>query len=696
MNLLASAKIDTPVYELPGTGNKLKTLNAGEQFKIIDNEKIGLKMYYKLNSGGFVNSLDVLILRDEDYFYQNYDSKNLMKHTIGTNGLKGLNSVIGESNTNLNSNYKWLQRFSGIGDFLTRVGTAAQKDAAIAQQERMDSYSNGIGDGASLNLGLPKIPMTVEAKTYDTNIENVSLYTGNNSTAKTLLNGINVGSVMDGSALGILAGNAINGLFGSLMNWGQKLVNFVIGFTKSSSLGNLFSLFGINFQTILGYVLSSLGGPAFNLISPYAYGNTGKSDTGDSTNYFEGMGWGVNIVDYNPVAIFDARGRFVGFDYPAKTLSFNNTVDSVAEYFKYNGTDGKKVMTTYAEFTWPTWGSLFTAEAYQMESKKPANEVAVWETLYNSTYSEFQDSFKLLREELNLDLSRDITYTKFNRFRVPIPDIELLGTIGHIFFIRPDLNLEGGRKLHRGDTNVKSSFSHYTRLFENMVSANSTLTKNLSADGFGDHNFMPILTHACTGIDVSDEILETTEIGETFVGWKNLYGTSMIKSKTAGTINVQFTDDDILSVYKLMKTWIEYIHAVRHGEIFPKDQYVLLHQLDYPTSIYYILTKSTDEEILFWTKYTGAFPISSPSSNFSDQLGQRIHRPNYSIQFAYTRKDDYNPLHLEEFNRQSTGSYEYMKIYNDDTMRATKSFVGAPFVDTTDGELTYRLRFRES
>ena len=570
MNYLASAKIDTPVYDLPGSGNKIKTLNAGEQFKINDNKKIGLKMYYKIQSGGYVSSSDVIILRDEDYFYQNYESKNLMKTSIGTAGLHGLNSIIGEPNTNLNSNYNWLQRFAGgfLGGLVSEVATAAQKDAAKAAQDRMASYSNGIGGGLAYDLGLPKIPMTVETKTYDTNIENVSIYSGSNKTAQTLLNGINVGSIMDGSALGILAGNALNGLFGSLMNWTKKLVNFVIGFTKSSTLGKLFSIFGTNFQTVLGFALSTLGGSFFGTVNPFAYGNTGKSDTGDSTNYFSNVGWGVNIIDYNPIAIFDAAGRFVGFEYPNKTLSFNNTVDDVSEYFRYRGTDGNKVMTSYAEFTWPTWGSLFTADSYQMASKKPDSEIAVWQTLYNSTYSEFQDSFKLLREELNLDLSRDVTYTKFNRFRVPIPDIELLGTIGHIFFVRPDLNLGGGRKLHRGDNNPKL-VSHYTRLFENMSSANATLTKNLTKDGFSDHNFMPLLTHACTGIDVSDEVLETAEIGETFVGWKYVYGTSMIKSKTAGTINIQFTDDDILSVYKLMKTWVEYIHAVSLGVGIP-------------------------------------------------------------------------------------------------------------------------------
>ena len=82
----------------------------------------------------------------------------------------------------------------------------------------------------------------------------------------------------------------------------------------------------------------------------------------------------------------------------------------------------------------------------------------------------------------------------------------------------------------------------------------------MGASAGAGHSFIPILTDRCTGLDVQDEVLETTEHGETLTGWKNTYGQSTIKTKTAGTVNVNFRDDDMLSVYKIMKIWIEYIN----------------------------------------------------------------------------------------------------------------------------------------
>ena len=440
----------------------------------------------------------------------------------------------------------------------------------------------------------------------------------------------------------------INNLFNDIFGWIFDKLSYVIGFSQMSLLSALFQLFGLNFETIIGVTLNSLFG--------------GKVNT------------------------------------------FLTPMD---DFFNYKTVNGQKIWYNSSSGSWSSNIKIHRTGPIESEMK-------VWKKLAEADYSEVKDAITAIKQELNLDVGENKTkniYTKFNRFRLAIPDHELNGSVGHIFFIRPDLNLTGGRRLSRADfgpknlgsdepnpeypnVNYAQGFAHYTRLFMNLVNSNPTLAQHLSKNGFSGHNFMPLLTHACIGIDVADEVLETVETGETFVGWKYVYGTSMIKSKTAGTINVQFADDNILSVYKLIKVWTEYIHAVRHGEIFPKDEYVMKHQLDYPTSIYYILTDNTGEAILFWTKYTGAFPVSTPSSNFSDSLGNRITRPNYSVQFAYSRKDDFNPLHLEELNRQSSETFAYNPIYNKDTMRTNRTFVGPPFVDTTDGELTYRLRFR--
>ena len=197
-----------------------------------------------------------------------------------------------------------------------------------------------------------------------------------------------------------------------------------------------------------------------------------------------------------------------------------------------------------------------------------------------------------------------------------------------------------------------------------------------------------------SGIDVQDEVVETIDTGETYTGWKTTYGTSMIKSKTNGTVNVNFTDDDMLSVYKIIKLWAEYINAVWRGETYANQEYRAMHILDYAISIYYILTKRTGHDILFWTKWTGCFPITVPSSNFSDSIGNQIRRPNYTISFAYNRKDDFNPFNIIEFNNLSRGDFSHIGIYNPDSLRVHKSFVGAPFVDTQDGEHLYLLKFR--
>jgi hypothetical protein len=301
-----------------------------------------------------------------------------------------------------------------------------------------------------------------------------------------------------------------------------------------------------------------------------------------------------------------------------------------------------------------------------------------------------------VREEFNLDIDRQTIVTKFNRYRVPTPDNELIGTRGHIFFTQPDLNLSF-------EKNVEGQYVNYASrigdLSKKLLQCHPILMKYLCSNcNAGGHGFIPILTHAVAGLDISDDVLETTEHGETYMGWKQMYATSNIKSKTAGTVSIKFIDDEQLSVYKMIKLWVEYMNAVYHGEVSPKDKYRLKHELDYAISIYYFVTKYDDTEIAFWSKFTGAFPVSVPSSSFSDQLGQRVTRPEYNITWAFARKEDYRPIHLAEFNNVSAdaGAWDYMPTYNPETTHVNKSFVGAPYVEAFEDGRFYQLRFRPS
>ena len=105
----------------------------------------------------------------------------------------------------------------------------------------------------------------------------------------------------------------------------------------------------------------------------------------------------------------------------------------------------------------------------------------------------------------------------------------------------------------------------------------------------------------------------------------------------------------------------------------PNPAHANRRELDYAISIYYFLTKTTGEDILYWCKYTGCFPTNIPSSNFADSVNETIKQPTYTISFNYSKKDDYNPLHVAEFNYLSQQqAFHYIPVYNQETHHSTR------------------------
>ena len=98
MSLLARAKIQTNLCLIPGDiSSSIKKLNIGEEIRIdTKRKKVGNKVIYITLDGYYVNASDVLITRDNDYFFHNFKTKNLMRNTQGTdNRVYGINAVIG-------------------------------------------------------------------------------------------------------------------------------------------------------------------------------------------------------------------------------------------------------------------------------------------------------------------------------------------------------------------------------------------------------------------------------------------------------------------------------------------------------------------------------------------------------------------------------------------------------------------------
>ena len=655
MNLLARAKRKTAVCSRPDDISTIQYwLNVNDELKLIEQKKIGLKTYYKTTDNLYINSQDLLIMRDNDFYYSNYSSKKLMRSNINLAGVSGLSVSLENSDDRLMPSWNFLQRFAEDPD---NGETSEVSEKEVEDKKPKDpKTSNGNGSGGLLGGLIPNpfvatTPRTTPYSNESLNMQLSSIITTSNSTAGKLMQGITVGSVMDGSFWGQLGRN--------LLSWGINRLNYVVGFDIIGTLSNLFKIFGLD----------------FNL---------------------------------NDIFGFDGLGLYAGYTYGDFTLPDSPYFDDTAimerfnRYFQYKGSNGQYIAYRFANHTWYTPTYYDTPELQGTLERNP-DDIKVFESIWNRDVDEFDEALKGVRQEFNLDVDRLTIVTKFNRFRVPTPDNELIGTRAHIFFTQPDLNLDFSTYI-RDDTGKGKQITYGSRIGDlgmKLEQCHPTLLKYLGGGARTDgHGLIPIFTHCCTGFDVADDVLEHIEHGETFMGWKQMYGTSNIKSKTAGTMSIKFTDDDQLSIFKMIKLWVEYINAVWHGEVDPKQIHKDRHELDYAVAVYYFVTKHDDTEIAFWSKYTGVFPLSIPSSTFSDNLGQRLTRPEYNINWAFCRKEDYRPYHLAEFNRLvsndgSDQNWEYMPLYNKETAHITKSFVGAPFVEAFEDGRFYKLRFRK-
>lgn len=617
--MLVKARRTTKVYSYPRFDENYveRTLEPGNEVKVNGVEKYGVNTFYSIYGGSFVNAKDVIVVRDLDFFYQNYGSKYLTKKNRSMEE-EGASFTVGNFDE-MTSMYEPLQLFGLFDD----VGGSL-----------FGSLTVGGGFGGGL---------------------------------KPASTGHSIGDVLRSTAFGIASnllnsamswlGNAINGLLGSLGSLFPSLFNYVLGFSFGSSLASL------DFGNIWAQISKQLTNMNLDVLRN---GLTGTKNR-----------WATIIERYEPRKI-KGIGQYKSqlFDYFSFAEPFNN--------------NGQQVISNV---TYLKWGGPLESLHGGMAPmpKVPAREAEFFDTIDKREMDEFKDALKTIREEFNIKIDRLTTFTHFNRFRVPTPDNALNGTIGYVFFTKPDLNIAlddqfGGKR--------PGPLSDLGPMMSWLSTSHSVMVAELTQDSNSDHFFMTKMSSCCTGIDVADEMLETTEHGETFTGLKVVYGTTILKSKTAGTVSVAFEDDNMLSIYKMIKLWTEYISAVYRGLARPKVTYLTRHILDYAVSIYYFLCANDGETILFFSKYTGCFPTATPSSTFADRVDTRIKKPNYSVQFAYSRKDDCNPMHLFEFDKLSGGSKEHNPIYNPDTLRAARSFVGPPYIHTTDGNYIYKLRFR--
>ena len=294
-------------------------------------------------------------------------------------------------------------------------------------------------------------------------------------------------------------------------------------------------------------------------------------------------------------------------------------------------------------------------------------------------------------------VARDMKHYMYNRFKVPDINMVHNKSTTHIFFTRPDLNilLGTGNEIMAHPQTINHSEAA-------MVWRRNPDLFKLLVDGIriGDgNNFNLLLSNQAASYESQDESLSYNEAGKTWNGYEMNYG-DLYSGRTAGEFQITFEETDDYSVMNLIKLWITYIDLISRGAWLPNyslrptslnsfqfmNSHVFTRTLDYAASMYVFKCDPTGDNILYWSKYYGIFPISTGASILSWQKGQPIGdglRP--TIRFRYSFKRDLSPINLIEFNananvRRDGQNVSFIPSWEDNPNHSIRPFVGTPFV----------------
>ncbi|MCM1230752.1 MAG: hypothetical protein NC489_11510 [Ruminococcus flavefaciens] len=278
------------------------------------------------------------------------------------------------------------------------------------------------------------------------------------------------------------------------------------------------------------------------------------------------------------------------------------------------------------------------------------------------------------------EIARAMKYYMYNRFKVPDTNLAHSKSFTYVFFTRPDLNIlnngtnGGATQQVENHTEAAMVWRRYPEIFKLLVDASRI------SDG---DNFNMLLSNQVRSFDVKDEQLTTNEAGKSWNEYAMVYGDSY-SGRTAGQFNCTFDETSDYSVINLIKLWITYIDNVARGAWSPSYScdHVFTKTIDYAASAYVFKCGPDGEDVLYWSKYYGVFPVSTGAGALSWDQDQPVGTtPKLNISFAYSFKKDMSPISLLEFNhnaRISSATVEesYDPAYN----HSSRPFVGTPFI----------------
>ena len=270
-----------------------------------------------------------------------------------------------------------------------------------------------------------------------------------------------------------------------------------------------------------------------------------------------------------------------------------------------------------------------------------------------------------MKFHLNMTYGSEAAYEKntskyFDRLYSVYVDKEITNLCQYIFMVRPSLNIlnKKGTALQSYSSNeVKTGYypnssAQTDQFFNYMFKTYPYILKSLTPSLAETHDFIPFLVGRAESLQIPDFTIKSYKMQQPYTNYNLPYASHGLESLTGGQFEISFRDDDEFRIHKMFQSWVYYINGVTRN-IFGPDMYNIRHnKIDYATSVYCITCKPDAETIIYWSKYTGAFPTSVPNSDLSFNLRGNANN-KLTIPFDYLRQESLDPLILVDFNKNA-------------------------------------------
>ena len=275
-------------------------------------------------------------------------------------------------------------------------------------------------------------------------------------------------------------------------------------------------------------------------------------------------------------------------------------------------------------------------------------------------------------------------FTAYNRTRLPVADTAWRKGFRYIFITRPECyvwygGINGGMcDQAANDEDFASAFTRMPHIIKLLAPryVSGSYPKNQT-----DANWNFLLSNLVQGLTTSASTMNISENIVKSLGGYTITPAAGLEGRQGSTLELTFKDTRYLEVYEFIRLWQLYMYKRKKGIFAPpfngyqktnsfrdiagarftgetskrlsNDNYWKYHPYDraieYPASLYDIVTDETGMRIMYWCKYYGIYPTSLQPSLANEANGP-ITDMTTSVTFKYHYKLENANKTLVEFN----------------------------------------------